>query len=104
MPGTASPLPGQILRVSIREEIYTRFDHALLLRGVLCVSVHKGNIFLRASGRSRPARTRSRVNKRLILLLIEIGPLRTCAKGSKRTTTHAAPAGEAQPVAEAMRR
>src|SRR5882672_2206619 len=45
MPGTGSPLPGQVLRVSIREEIYTRFDHPLLLRGLLCVSAQKGSLF-----------------------------------------------------------
>jgi hypothetical protein len=72
MPGTGLPLPGQILRVSIREEIYTRFDPPLLLRGVLCAIAHRDIIFARASGGGERAAT---FDKRLILLLIEIGPL-----------------------------
>src|SRR5712672_1993646 len=65
MPGTGSPLPGQILRVSIREEIYTRLDRPLLLRGILCVSAQKGAIILITFDRARVivkqlARKRSR--------------------------------------------
>src|SRR5216117_2886479 len=42
--------PGQGLRVSIREAIYTRFDHPLLSEHVLCVCAHKEIlIFMHAS-------------------------------------------------------
>src|SRR5205809_4745661 len=42
--------PGQGLRVSIREAIYTRFDHPLLSEDVLCVCAHKEIlIFMHAS-------------------------------------------------------
>ena len=60
-PGTGLPLPGQGLRVSIREAIYTHFDHPLVPEGFLCGFAHKGNISICAPAQGIQAGAFARV-------------------------------------------